>query len=146
PCPSLPEYRSPLTGQDVLRDTPTTANLAQEPLGRHEHVVEKGRTELVNLGHRLHRPCLHSRAVHVDQKGADSAGTLAGGGGKHPAGGGVRGEAGPQLLPGDPPPAVAGSRGRAQRSQVASRLRFGEPLTPELPAAQQVRKDSLDNF
>ena len=91
--------------------------------------------------HRLDRPHGDAGAVHVDEERGDAPVCRLGRPGprQEDAALGVLRQAGPHLLAVDPP-AVVRLRGPAgQRAEVAPGARLGEPLAPDLVAAQQPR-------
>ena len=138
---AMPQGRAPLEGEQVHGHRPPLAFLAEGAVDGHGHVVEEDLGELGQAVHRLDRPHDDAGAVHVDEQGGDAPVGRVGrpGAGQEHATVGVLGQAGPDLLAGDPPD-VAGARGPAgQGGQVAAGARLRKALAPGLLAAQQPR-------
>ena len=68
----LPEARRSLERQQVDRQLPAVAGIAEHAVARHHHVVEVHLTELVDAVHGAQRPHRDTRCVHVDEEGRDA--------------------------------------------------------------------------
>ena len=134
----MPEAGRALVRQQVHRQAPPVAGMAEHPLAGNDHVVEEHLGELVDAVHRAQRPDGDPRGVHVHEKRGDAA-VARGDAGEQHAARRVLGQARPDLLAGDHPGVAARGRPRAQRREVTSRAWLGESLAPLLTAAEQQR-------
>ena len=113
----------------------------EDPVARHQHVVEEDLAELPGPVHRLDRPHGDAGAVHVDEQRGDPPvrGLRCPGARQQHAPLRVLGQARPDLLAVDPPAVTVAGRPAGERGQVAPRPRLGEALAPDLLAPEQAR-------
>jgi hypothetical protein len=123
-----------LVSQRVHRDLPPIAALAEEVLLGHDDVVEEELAELRVAGDLGHGPQLDAGRAHVHDQHRDAA--VRGHGliraGEHPAPPRELAPGHPCLLSTEDEVVVALDGARAQRREVGSGLRLGEPLAPDL--------------
>ena len=137
--------RHPFSGQGVAADLPAAVDLAEHHLVRHEDVVDEHGVEQRVAGQLAQRLDLDPFALHVQQEVGDAVvlgGVGIGAGQQRTPLGELRG-GGPDLLAGDPPPAVDLGGLRGQAGQIRTRTRLGEQLAPDHLAAERRRQESL---
>jgi hypothetical protein len=125
--------------EDVHRHRPAPADLPDDALGAHRHVVEGDLGELVGAVRLLDRPHLDARRPQVDDEGGEASvpGLRGPGARQQQAPGGVAGPAGPDLPAGHDPAAVDPGGGRPEAGEVGPGVGLGEALGPQLPARQE---------
>ena len=118
----------------VHRDLPSVAELAEEVLLGHDHVVQEELTELGVAGDLRHRPHLDAGGPHVDDQHRDAAvpGDRLVRARQDPAPAGVLPPRDPGLLSAQDEVVVLLDRARAQRGEVRTGFGLGEALTPDL--------------
>ena len=121
----VPQGGAPLEGEQVHGHRPALAFVAERAVDGHGDVVEEDLGELGGAVHGLDGPHRDARAVHVDEEGGDPpVGRLGrAGAGQQDAAVGVLGQAGPDLLAGDPPDVAVAGGPAGQGGQVAARSR-----------------------
>ncbi len=135
----MPQGRAALVGEEVHGDGPPVIDLTEDPVQRHEDVVEEDLAEFPRAVHRLNRPDGDAGAVHVDEQGGDAPVRRLGRSGARQEHAALRvlGQTRPHLLAVDPPAFVRPRRPAGERGQVAPGPRLREALAPDLVAAQE---------
>ena len=138
----LPRVHPALPLQQVHRQRPTVAVVADEPVAGDAHAVEEHLAELVAARHRADLANLDARRVVVDQhhrqaRGAATPACRCAAARRSAANRRLRR---PDLVPVDDPVVAVAHRLRAQRGEVAPGVGFGEALTPRsAPRSRSVR-------
>jgi len=132
PVGHKPIDTTPLVFQLTHRLLERVALNPDQVIDRHPHIGEEHLTEMGIGGHVQHRPHLDARRVHRHNDLADTAvwRALRGGPTDQVAVIGYRGEAGPDLLPGDHPVLTLPPGRCGQGGQVRTRIRLGHPDAP----------------
>ena len=136
--------RPSLIGQRHQCIVPALPRLPDEVLDRHRRVVEEDLAELLVAPNRANGHHRHTRRAHVDDERTDAAVAGVGFARTHEAEAqvGPLRVARPRLLPAHAIAAVGpdgriGACSRAQRCKIRAGVWFGEPLAPELVAAEE---------
>ncbi len=142
----VPGDADPLERHHVLHDRPARVDGAEHVGLGDPQVVEEHLVEVVRTHHAADGPHLDRRIIHRHKEDRQALLLFLlhllplGGAGEQEAPLRHGGVGRPDLLTADQPAVAVAPRGRAQRREVGTRLRFGEALTPDHLAARDRRQ------